>query len=197
MERQIPTGFLMFITHRAAEDRIFDAVTAAGLEGITRAQARLLAGIDLDGTRLVVLAERARIAKQTALALVNGLEAAGYVERVPDPSDGRARLVRLTARGRLGLPQARAEEARIEAEWEAQLGRRRMEALRSALWELALLADPDLEPPADGPGERGRPDGQRPPRRRATSYRAMPAATPALSDSISPAIGIDTTTSQV
>src|SRR4051812_17267272 len=137
----------MFIGFRAAEDRILTALAEAGYADITRAQARLLAGIDLDGTRLVTLADRARIPKQTALALVNGIEAAGYVERVPDPSDGRARLIRLTARGRGALPVAIAEEARIEADWRAVLGVRRMRALRSALWELALSADPHLQPP--------------------------------------------------
>jgi DNA-binding MarR family transcriptional regulator len=149
LARQIPSSLLMFLNYRAADDRIFAAVTEAGYGDVTRAQARLLAGIDDRGTRLVVLAERARIAKQTALALVNALESAGYVERVSDPTDGRARLVRLTARGRSGLPHARAEEARIEAEWAAQLGPRRMRALREALWELALLSDPGLERPAD------------------------------------------------
>ncbi|BCY11594.1 MarR family winged helix-turn-helix transcriptional regulator [Actinoplanes sp. L3-i22] len=147
MERDISSGWLMFLGFRAAEDRIVAAVAAAGYADITRAQARLLAGLDLDGTRLVVLADRARIPKQTALALVNGLAAAGYVERVPDLSDGRARLIRLTARGRGVLPVAIAEEARIEAEWRAVLGARRMRAFRSALWELALNADPHLRPP--------------------------------------------------
>ena len=147
MEREISSGWLMFIGFRAAEDRIIAALAEAGYADITRAQARLLAGIDLDGTRLVVLADRARIPKQTALALVNGLEAAGYVERGPDPSDGRARLIRLTARSRGVLPVAIAEEARIEADWQALLGVRRMRALRSALWELALNADPHLRPP--------------------------------------------------
>ena len=147
MERDISSGWLMFIGFRAAEDRILAALAVAGYAGITRAQARLLANIDLDGTRLVVLADRARIPKQTALALVNGLEAAGFVERVPDPSDGRARLIRLTEHGRGGLPVAIAEEARIEAAWQALLGVRRMRALRRALWELALSADPDLHPP--------------------------------------------------
>src|SRR3954471_23050057 len=137
----------MFIGFRAAEDRIVAALAEAGYADITRAQARLMAGIDLDGTRLVVLANRARIPKQTALALVNGLEAAGHVERVPDPSDGRARLIRLTAHGRGLLPVAIAEEARIEADWQAVLGVRRMRALRKALWELALSADPHLHPP--------------------------------------------------
>ncbi|MCO8271784.1 MarR family transcriptional regulator [Actinoplanes sp. TRM 88003] len=137
----------MFIAFRTAEDRILAALASAGFADLTRAQARLLAGIDLDGTRLVVLADRARIPKQTALALVNGLEAAGYVQRVPDPSDGRARLIQLTARGRAGLPIAVAEEARIEADWQAVLGARRMQALRRSLWDLALSADPDLQPP--------------------------------------------------
>ena len=153
MERQISTGWLMFISFRAAEDRIFAALAAAGFGDITRAQGRLLAGIDLDGTRLVVLAERARIPKQTALALVNGLEAAGYVERVPDPTDGRARLVRLTERGRSALPFAVAEEERIEAGWRERLGRRRLDELRETLWDLALSADPQLRP------ERADPDG--------------------------------------
>ncbi|KUL26351.1 MarR family winged helix-turn-helix transcriptional regulator [Actinoplanes awajinensis] len=137
----------MFIGFRAAEDRVIAALAEAGYADITRTQARLLAGIDLDGTRLVVLAERARIPKQTALALVNGLEAAGYVERVPDHSDGRARLIRLTARGQGIMPVAVAEEARIEADWQTVLGARRMGALRSALWALALDADPHLHPP--------------------------------------------------
>jgi len=149
VEREISSGWLMFISYRAAEDRIFAAFADAGFGDVTRAQARLLAGIDLDGTWLVVLADRARIPKQTALALVNRLEAAGYVERVADPSDGRARLIRLTARAQAALPIAMAEEARIEAEWQARLGARRMQALREALWELALSADPQLHPPED------------------------------------------------
>jgi len=147
VEREISSGWLMFISYRAAEDRIFAALADAGYDDVTRSQARLLAGIDLEGTRLVVLADRARIPKQTALALINHLEAAGYVERAPDPSDGRARLIRLTARGRGALPCAMAEEARIEADWQAQLGTRRMQVLRRALWELALSADPQLHPP--------------------------------------------------
>ena len=79
-------------------------------------------GVDPDGTRLSVLAARAQIAKQTATALVDKLERAGYVERVPDPTDGRARLVRMTSRAIAAIPLARAEEDRIEQEWRAHLG---------------------------------------------------------------------------
>jgi DNA-binding MarR family transcriptional regulator len=92
-----------------------------------------------------VLAERAQVAKQTATALVDHLERSGYVERVPDPADGRARLVRLTRRGMQVIPVARAEERVIEQEWTQHLGARRMRQLREALVLLREITDPYLE----------------------------------------------------
>ncbi len=142
MRRDLPASLLMFIAARAAADRIFTVVHDAGFSDVTLAQSRLLMGVDPEGTRLSVLADRAQIAKQTATALVDKLEHAGYVERVPDPTDGRARLVRLTPRAQAALPVARAEEARIEAEWEAHLGPERMRQLRQALTALREITDP-------------------------------------------------------
>lgn len=142
MDRELPSSLLMFIASRAAADRIFRAVHEAGFDDITIAQSRLMMGLDPGGTRLSVLAERAQIAKQTATALVDKLERAGYVQRVPDPSDGRARLVRLTPRAEAVLPIARAEEERIEAEWRAQLGPELMGRLRQALTALRDITDP-------------------------------------------------------
>lgn len=142
MTRELPTSLLMFIASRAAADRIFRAVHDAGFDDVTIAQSRLLMGLDPEGTRLGTLAERAQIAKQTATALVDKLERAGYVERVPDPSDGRARLVRLTPRAESALPVARGEEDRIEAEWRAHLGPELMDQLRRALTELRDITDP-------------------------------------------------------
>jgi DNA-binding MarR family transcriptional regulator len=142
MSRELPSSLLMFIAARAAAERIFRAVHDAGFDDVTIAQSRLMMGLDPEGTRLTVLAERAQIAKQTATALVDRLERAGYVERVPDPSDGRARLVRLTARAQEVLPVARAEEDRIEAEWRAHLGPELMLQLRTALTALRDITDP-------------------------------------------------------
>jgi DNA-binding MarR family transcriptional regulator len=142
MSRELPTSLLMFIAARAAADRIFRAVQDGGFDDVTIAQSRLMMGIDTEGTRLSVLADRAQIAKQTATALVDKLERAGYVERVSDPSDGRARLVRMTPRAEAALPIARAEEDRIEAEWRAHLGAERMNQLRQALTALRNITDP-------------------------------------------------------
>ena len=146
MERELPTSLLMFVASRSAGDRIFNAMHDAGFTDVTIAQSRMMMGLDAGGTRLGTLADRAQVAKQTATALVDRLERAGYVERVPDPSDGRARLVRMTARAKAALPIARAEETRIEAEWEAHLGPERMSQLREALVALREITDPYLVP---------------------------------------------------
>jgi DNA-binding MarR family transcriptional regulator len=142
MAEDLPTSLLMFIAHRSAEARIYEAVRDAGFADFTMAQGRLAAGIDPEGTRLSVLADRAHVAKQTATALVDSLERSGYVERVPDPTDGRARLVRLTARGWRVIPVARAHERVVESEWAAHLGPRRMRQLRDALEMLREITDP-------------------------------------------------------
>ncbi|MFL6080176.1 MAG: MarR family winged helix-turn-helix transcriptional regulator [Ornithinibacter sp.] len=144
MTRPLPTSLLMFIAARSASTRIFEAMHEAGFDDLSLAQSRLLMGIDPDGTRLSVLAARAQIAKQTATALVDRLERAGYVERVPDPGDGRARLVRLTGRALDAVPVARAEEDRIEQEWTQHLGSTRMRRLREALESLREVTDPYL-----------------------------------------------------
>ncbi len=150
MADDINIGVLMFIAYRATENRILEAVHHAGYREITVAQARIAARIGPHGTRLTELAEQAQVAKQTATALVDRLEHAGYVERVVDPTDARARLVRLTARGKDIIPVARAEEARIESEWAAHLGERRMRQLRAALTLLRAITDPYQTPRGTG-----------------------------------------------
>ena len=142
MARELPTSLLMFIASRYAASRVFEALQEHGFDDVTIAQSRLMMGIDPGGTRVSVLADRAQIAKQTATALVDKLEHAGYVERVADPTDGRARLVRMTARAKKAVPHARAEEERIEQEWLAHLGPRRMRQLRDSLIELRTITDP-------------------------------------------------------
>jgi DNA-binding MarR family transcriptional regulator len=134
-------GLLLFIPSRNVENRILAAVNAAGFD-ISQAQARVLMRVDPEGTRLTVLAESAQVTKQTAGFLVDQLEKAGYVERVPDPTDGRARLVRVTEKAKDAVPVANAEMARIEAEWEQHIGKRRMGQLREALDMLCEITDP-------------------------------------------------------
>jgi DNA-binding MarR family transcriptional regulator len=68
--------------------------------------------------------------------LVAYLEGHRYVERIPDPRDRRAKLVRATDRGREVYAVAREAIAEIEAEWTARLGDHKMRQLRDLLREL-------------------------------------------------------------
>jgi DNA-binding MarR family transcriptional regulator len=92
--------------------------------------------LDDDGTRVSVLAERAQVTKQSMAELVAHLESHGYVERVPDPNDRRAKLVRATRRGSEIYAIAREVVAEIEREWTRRLGKAKMRQLRELLEEL-------------------------------------------------------------
>lgn len=137
-------GLLCFIASRAMEDRVLAAAAAAGYSDLTPAQARLAARLDPDGTRVGELAERARVSKQTAGFLVDQLERGGYVRRVPDPTDGRARLVVMAPRCLEVVAVARQAEAEVEAEWTRHLGVEETAALRRTLSRLRELVDPYL-----------------------------------------------------
>jgi DNA-binding MarR family transcriptional regulator len=92
--------------------------------------------LDDDGTRVSVLAERAQMTKQSMAELVAHLERLGYVERVPDPRDRRAKLVCATPRGEQLYVIAREVVAEIEAEWTRRIGKVKMRRLRELLEEL-------------------------------------------------------------
>lgn len=135
-------GLLLFLPYRAMETRVLAALAEAGFDDVTLAQARVFQRIGPEGTRLTDLAEQAQVTKQTAGFLVDQLERAGYVRRVPDPADGRARLVRITPRGSAVQAAAAEVVAEVEAEWERHLGPRRMNALRETLVRLREITDP-------------------------------------------------------
>ena len=135
-------GLLCFFPYRALEGRVLDALAEAGYDDLTVAQARIAARVGEHGTRLTELAAQAQVTKQSAGFLVDQLERAGYVRRVPDPTDGRARLVEVAERGLAAAVVAGAVVAEVEAEWAAHLGAEPMAALRSALLRLREVTDP-------------------------------------------------------
>ena len=93
----------------------------------------MLQYLDDAGTRVSVLAERAAVTKQSMAELVAHLEAHGYVERLPDPADRRAKLVRATPRGREVFAIARETVAEVEVRVAERLGEEDMRRLRELL----------------------------------------------------------------
>jgi DNA-binding MarR family transcriptional regulator len=113
-----------------------------------------------EGLRITELARIAGVTKQSIAEMVDAMEAAGYVERLADPSDGRARLVRLTRRGKAVNKRARELVRQVEARWAERIGAARIKALRETL--AAIVSGqkgqrPD-EPdePAASPGSRSK-----------------------------------------
>lgn len=138
------TGLLLFYPFRAMEARVLARVREAGYE-VTAAQGRIFARIGPAGTRLSDLATQAQVTKATAGFIVDQLERSGLVRRVPDPNDGRARLVTITDKGQNAVRLAADEVAAVEAEWTAHLGARRMRGLRQTLTQLREITDPWAE----------------------------------------------------
>ena len=140
---ELNLGLLLFIPYRFMESTVLAALRAHGHD-LPPHQARVFQRIAPGGSRLVDLAEAAQVSKQTVGSIVDQLERAGYVERVPDPTDARAKLVRVTALGhelvQLSVPVVRE----VEATWEAHLGRTRARQLREALVSLREITDPYL-----------------------------------------------------
>jgi DNA-binding MarR family transcriptional regulator len=88
------------------------------------------------GSRVTELAQLAQVSKPTIVYLVNDLERLGYVERVPDPEDGRAKLVCFTERGVRAQQAAREIVAQVERDWAELLGPGDFEAMKELLGRL-------------------------------------------------------------
>jgi DNA-binding MarR family transcriptional regulator len=80
--------------------------------------------------------------KQSAGVMVDQLESLGYVRRVPDPTDGRARLIMIEERGRRAIEVATATVDGIFSEWQEYLGTRNFTLLHQILEQLREITDP-------------------------------------------------------
>jgi DNA-binding MarR family transcriptional regulator len=116
--------------------RMRERLRAAGHPDVRAAHGHVFRQLHGGPARLTDMAEAAGMSKQAFGEHVASLERLGYVERVPDPQDGRAKLVVPTARGREAIATAREAFAEIEDQWGAAIGRGRMRELRRALEDL-------------------------------------------------------------
>jgi DNA-binding MarR family transcriptional regulator len=113
------------------------AFAAAGLDGIRPAQAVALIPLATGGLLASDLADQLSVSRQAVAQGIAALERHGYITRVPDPADARARLIELTPRGRQALRVMRSNAIDLEQRWEHVLGSRRLSELRETL-ELLL-----------------------------------------------------------
>ena len=98
------------------------------------------------GMRLTVLAEMAGMTKQSVGEIVDDLVARGYVQRIPDPEDKRAKLICLTERGERAQATGLALFAKVEKQWAERYGSKRVAELRELLEEMAANEAPAAAP---------------------------------------------------
>lgn len=130
-------GLLLRLPYQALVARVRDGLVAAGYDDIHFAHLSVFQNLG-DGARASDLAARAQITKQSMGYLVDYLAARGYVERMPDPTDRRAMLIRPTTRGRAVDRAARQLIDQLEQECAARIGEDRLRQLRGLLHELLV-----------------------------------------------------------
>lgn len=117
---------------------------SAGVEGIRPAHLQVFGTIKAEGSRLTELAGSCGLSLSATSELVDGLEALGYLQRAPDPSDGRAKLVLLTDSGWRAIRKGRHLIEAIEGDWAGALEGGRFEALCLGLQDLLDELDPGV-----------------------------------------------------
>lgn len=100
------------------------------------AHARFMVFLGWEGSRITDIAKAMDVTKNAVGQLVSEMEDLGYVERVPDSADGRAKIVRYTKKGRALIADAAAIAKRLDGEIEAVIGARRLTELRSTLADI-------------------------------------------------------------
>jgi len=124
---------LVQLLARAGGARVAEAFAAHGMDGLRPAHSLLLVPLLGGGRHASDLAAQLRVSRQAVAQVVAKLEQGGYVERVADPGDARAKLICLTARGRTAQRVMRATAQAVERDWEARLGEQRLAEFRDTL----------------------------------------------------------------
>ncbi|MGJ4944015.1 MarR family winged helix-turn-helix transcriptional regulator [Bradyrhizobium sp. HKCCYLS1011] len=131
--RHANIGRLLNNAVRRFEARVLELMSASGHAQTRIAHVNLTRNLDVEGTRLTELARRASMSKQAMGELVDQCAEFGLVDRVPDPSDGRARIVKFTPAGLAWLDAFRDAVDVAEREMRAELGKATMGAILRGL----------------------------------------------------------------
>ncbi len=135
-------GALLRVPGQVIQRRIIKELNAAGFKELLVPHMAVLQFPGPDGVRPGMLAERASMSKQAMNQLLRSLENVGYIVRSNAPDEGRARVVRLTKRGRAAYAKIHEILRIIEREWSAELGPKRFNELKALLlrvWESPLI----------------------------------------------------------
>jgi len=129
-------GFLLAKATQRWNELLQERFRDAGWDEVRPSYGSILVPLfEEDGLRMGELARRSRLSKQTMTTMVRLLEREGLVERVPDPEDGRATRILLTAKARRFEPVAERTLDQLGSLAQERLGERRLATVKHALKE--------------------------------------------------------------
>lgn len=128
---------------RLFRDDLAEPATDRGYDDIREVHYQIFGNIRMGGIRLTELASRAQLSLAATSELVNDLAGLGYLARRPDPVDGRAKLIDLTARGQALLADAGNRVADIEERWGAAVGTPEFGVMCATMQKLLDELDPE------------------------------------------------------
>lgn len=135
-------GALLRVPAQAIQRRLIAELNAAGFDDLRVPHMAVLQFPGPDRVRPSALAERAGMSKQAMNQLLKSLESLGYLVRSDAPDEGRARIVRVTRRGRAAYAKIHDILRDIERDWSAELGPTRFAELKELLfrvWDSPLI----------------------------------------------------------
>ena len=124
---------LLHVPYQLIIEQVQDDLAASGYSDLGPVHFNVLPHLRPGGSRLVEVAEAAHASKQSMNYLIDHLEERGYVERIPDPLDGRAKIIRLTRRGRELNGATHKSLRKIQARLSRRLGESETRQLRELL----------------------------------------------------------------
>jgi DNA-binding MarR family transcriptional regulator len=147
---QIPLPGLLEMASEAMFVEFREELIEAGYGDIRPTHGCIFRFVREDGMRLTDLAHLAGMTKQSIGEIVDDLAVRGYVERIPDPDDKRAKLIRLTAKGEQAQSVGFGLFAKLEQRWGERYGPGRIAAMRELLEDVAATEAPEAVPGLSG-----------------------------------------------
>ena len=117
-------GWLLFRLLYYFRAGLLDEGAQYGYGDLREAHVVILGNVSGDGRRLTEIAGAAHLSLATTSEFVTELEHLGYLERRPDPTDGRAKLIFPTRKGRRLLRDAQVRVRELEEHWASIVGPR-------------------------------------------------------------------------
>jgi DNA-binding MarR family transcriptional regulator len=126
-------GIVLGLAYQAFTDALRADLAARGYEDLGSAYGYVFRALAAEALHQNELARRLGMTAQGMYKIIGEMVARGYVERAPDPEDGRANRLRLAARGRAALAAARRFHSGYERRLRAELGESRVDDVRRVL----------------------------------------------------------------